>query len=291
MVRDGDSAAVGPLPSSRASILAAVRLGAQSNWLSAANCRAKPSNAPGCLNRWDPHRFGLMIAEFLRRALGTSGSKGASFARECNICGYRGRFRSAGKPPRIDARCPRCGSAERYRLLALWLDRHGAFLREAQMLHFAPEAGLASMLKKRVGRYQSADITPGRADLVLNIEAMGVGDQSQDCIVCSHVLEHVDDKKALAEIYRVLKPGGIALIMLPVIEGWAMTYENPRVRTAEERKRHYGQADHVRYYGADVRGRIRAAGFQLEEFTAEGEDVLTYGLQRGEKVFIARRPP
>jgi len=47
----------------------------------------------------------------------------------------------------------------------------------------------------------------------------------------------------------------------------------------------------VRYYGADVRGRIRAAGFQLEEFTAEGEDVLTYALQRGEKVFIARRPP
>jgi len=84
----------------------------------------------------------------------------------------------------------------------------------------------------------------------------------------------VDDKKALAEIYRVLKPGGVALIMLPVIEGWAGTYENPKVTTPEERKRHYGQADHVRYYGADVRGRIRAAGFQLEEFTAEGEDVL-----------------
>ena len=232
-----------------------------------------------------------MIAEFLRRALGVSGSKGASFPRACNVCGYHGRFQSAGKPPRIDARCPKCGSAERYRLLALWLDRHGAFLREAQALHFAPEAGLAALLKKRVGRYQSADITPGRADLVLNIEAIGVADQSHDCIVCSHVLEHVDDKKALAEIYRVLKPGGVALIMLPVIEGWATTYENPKVMTPQERKRHYGQADHVRYYGADVRGRIRAAGFQLEEFTAEGEDVLTYALQRGEKVFIARRPP
>jgi ubiquinone/menaquinone biosynthesis C-methylase UbiE len=126
---------------------------------------------------------------------------------------------------------------------------------------------------------------------VLDIEAMALADQSQNCIVCSHVLEHVDDKKALAEIYRVLSPGGVALIMLPVIEGWATTYENPKVRTPEERMRHYGQADHVRYYGADVRGRIRAAGFQLEEFTAEGEDVLTYALQRGEKLFIARRPP
>jgi ubiquinone/menaquinone biosynthesis C-methylase UbiE len=103
------------------------------------------------------------------------------------------------------------------------------------------------------------------------------------------VLEHVDDTKALAEIYRVLKSKGVALIMLPVIEGWARTYENPRVKTAEERKRHYGQADHVRYYGADIRDRIKAAGFALDEFTAEGEDVLTYALQRGEKVFIATK--
>ena len=55
--------------------------------------------------------------------------------------------------------------------------------------------------------------------------------------------------------------------------------------------RHYGQSDHVRYYGADVRDRIRAAGFKLDEFTAEGEDVLTYGLARGEKVFVATKPP
>ena len=145
------------------------------------------------------------------------------------------------------------------------------------------------MLKKRVGRYESADIAPGRADRVLNIEAIAMPDASYDCVLCSHVLEHVDDAKALSEIFRVLKPGGVALIMLPVIEGWAHTYENPQVTTPEERKRHYGQADHVRYYGADVRERIGAAGFALEEFTAEGPDVLTYALQRGEKVFIATK--
>lgn len=231
-----------------------------------------------------------MISEFFRRTLGLSGSKGPSFPRRCNVCGYSGRFKAAGKPRRIDARCPKCGSAERYRLLALWLDRHGAFLRQANVLHFAPEAGLADMLKRRVGSYRSADIAPGRADLVLDIEAMAVDKETYECVVCSHVLEHVDDRKALAEIHRVLKPGGIALIMLPVIEGWASTYENSKVVTPEDRKRHYGQADHVRYYGADVRNRIRGAGFELGEFTAEGEDVLTYALQRGEKVFIARKP-
>jgi SAM-dependent methyltransferase len=227
---------------------------------------------------------------FLTRALGLSGSKGASFARTCNVCGYRGRFQAAGKPRRIDARCPKCGSAERYRLLALWLDRDGSFLKTAHVLHFAPEAGLAAMLKARVGRYESGDIAPGKADKVLNIEAIAAPDASYDCVVCSHVLEHVDDKKALSEIYRVLKPGGVALIMLPVIEGWAKTYENPELVSPEDRKRHYGQSDHVRYYGADVRDRIRAAGFALDEFTAEGPDVLTYALQRGEKVFIAEKP-
>ena len=230
------------------------------------------------------------VLDWLSRVTGTSGSKGASFPRTCNVCGYRGRFQAAGRPRRIDARCPKCGSAERYRLLALWLDRHGAFLKTASVLHFAPEAGLASMLKTRVGRYESADILPGRADRVLNIEAIAMPDASYDCVVASHVLEHVDDAKALAEISRVLKPGGVALIMLPVIEGWAVTYENPKLTSPEERKRHYGQSDHVRWYGADVRMRIRAAGFGLDEFTAQGEDVLTYALQRGEKVFIATKP-
>jgi SAM-dependent methyltransferase len=231
-----------------------------------------------------------MVVEFLRRSLGLSGSKGGSFPRTCSVCSYVGRFQAAGRPRRLDARCPKCGSAERYRLLALWLDRHGGALRTARVLHFAPERGLAELLKARVGSYQSADITPGRADLVRNIEEIAEADASFDCVVCSHVLEHVDDRKALSEVYRVLKPGGIALIMLPVIEGWSKTYENMAVVTPEDRMRHYGQFDHVRYYGADVRDRIRAAGFRLAEFTAEGEDVLTFGLQRGEKVFIATKP-
>lgn len=230
------------------------------------------------------------VIDWLKRIAGLSPNKGASFPRVCSVCNYQGRFQAGGRPRRIDARCPKCGSAERIRLMALWLDRHGAFLKQADVLHFAPEKGLAAMLRPRVGRYVSADIAEGRADKVLNIEALALADSSYGAIVCSHVLEHVDDRKALAEIYRVLKPGGVALIMLPVIEGWATTYENKEIASPEERRRHYGQSDHVRYYGADVRDRIKRAGFTLDEFTAEGPDVLTYALQRGEKLFIARRP-
>ncbi len=173
--------------------------------------------------------------------------------------------------------------------MALWLDRHGHGLSEASVLHFAPEPCLARLLRNRAGEHVTADIAPGRADRVFDIEAINAPADAFDCVVCSHVLEHVDDRLALAEIHRVLRPNGTALIMLPVIEGWARTYERDDLRTAEERKRHYGQADHLRFYGADVRERINSAGFALEEFTAEGEDVVTYGLQRGEKLFIARK--
>lgn len=213
-----------------------------------------------------------------------------SFPRVCNICGYEGYFGPAGRGRRIDAKCPRCKSAERYRLFKLWLDRNPEKLSGADVLHFAPEKSMTALIKPVAKSYKTGDIQPGRADLVLNIENMNLPDGAFDCVVCSHVLEHVDDEKALSEIRRVLKPGGFAIIMIPVIEGWTETYENPAMKTRDERTVHFGQYDHVRYYGADVRDRIRAAGFALSEFTAEGPDVARYGLLPGEKVFVAAKP-
>jgi SAM-dependent methyltransferase len=211
------------------------------------------------------------------------------YRRTCNICGYEGYFGPAEKGTRVDARCPRCRSVERYRLFKMWLDANRERMSGANVLHFAPEVSMIDLIKSVAGGYRSADIRPGRADIVLNIENMDLPDASIDCIVCSHVLEHIDDRKALAEFGRVLKPGGFALIMVPLVAGWAHTYENPNVKTVEERTLHYGK-DHIRFYGADIRDRIRAAGLQLEEFTAEGEAVIRYSLTRGEKIFVATRP-
>lgn len=212
------------------------------------------------------------------------------FPRECNICGYKGYFGPAGRGRRVDAKCPRCSSAERYRLFKLWLDQNGKRLQGADVLHFAPEKSMTMLIKPLAGSYRTADIKPGRADLVLNIEAVDLPDASFDCIVCSHVLEHVNDRKALAEIFRLLRPGGFAIVMIPIVEGWSRTYENPAVKTDEERTLNFGQYDHVRYYGADVRDRIADAGFRLTEFDADGATVARYGLLRGEKVFVADKP-
>lgn len=212
-----------------------------------------------------------------------------SRAIECPVCGHVGRFFACGHPPRYDAVCPRCDSRERHRLLALALDARPELLAGRRVLHFAPERGIEARLRSGAEAYLSADLRPQRADIVLDIESMTLPDGSFDCIVAAHVLEHVDDRRALAEIRRVLAPGGVALIMVPVIEGWQTTHEDPAALHPEERERQFGQSDHLRLYGADVRARMAAAGFRLEEYSACEPHVSRHGLVRGEKVFIAHR--
>lgn len=211
--------------------------------------------------------------------------------RLCPLCDYYGMFAPFGAPPRFDARCPSCGSLERHRLIWLLLTRQRVFTKDHRLLHFAAEAVLRKHIRAMVGRYETAEI---RADLnpdhVVNIEALDLPDSSFDRILCNHVLEHVNDVKALAELFRVLVPGGVALLTTPIVEGWAATYENPAIDGAKARTLHFGQDDHVRFYGRDLRDRIRAAGFALTEFTATEPDVHRYGLMRGETVFIATKP-
>lgn len=210
--------------------------------------------------------------------------------RECNLCGYKGRFWPFGDPPRRGAACGGCGSKERHRLLAQWVADHPSIVDGANILHFAPEPHLAKLFKHRAGEYRAADLNPDAADIVLNIESIDLPDESVDLIVCSHVLEHVDDKKALHEMHRILSPGGRALLMFPIVEGWDSTYENPAHQSERDRVLYFGQRDHVRMFGRDVRDRITDAVFSLGEFTAEEPDVTRYGLARGEKVFIATKP-
>jgi len=211
--------------------------------------------------------------------------------RSCPICGYHGMFAAFGHPPRFDARCAKCASLERHRLFALFIERGDFFLPDHCVLHFAPEAQLALRIKDIVAKYETADLSEKRVvSHRVDIEDTGLEGGSYDRIICNHVLEHVDDAKALAEIFRLLKPGGRAILSTPVCEGWAETYENDTVTDAPARLVHFGQADHLRFYGRDFRDRIRAAGFELQEFTAVEPDVLTFGLMRGETLFIASKP-
>ena len=208
---------------------------------------------------------------------------------ECPCCGYRGQFQLEAHLLMAES-CPRCGALERQRLFALAVQRGFLSFAAVDVLQFAPDPSVTALVEAQSpASHVTADYEPGRAQLRLNIEQLALADGSFDRIVCSHVLEHVDDRKALAELYRVLRPGGQTAIMLPVVEGWTHSYENANVNTVTDRILHFGQWDHVRFFGADVRARIAVAGFALDEFTASGEDAVTHRLLRGEKVFRATK--
>ncbi|HUG01889.1 MAG TPA: methyltransferase domain-containing protein [Longimicrobiales bacterium] len=222
--------------------------------------------------------------------------------RSCPVCGgsFR-RFRPAGSPRRPSAACPGCGARERDRFAALLLRARGDLRGRAEtggraplrVLHVAPESSVASILRSWPEvEYLSADIRPGRAMVVLDVTRIDRPDDSFDGIWCSHVLEHVaDDRAALAEFRRVLVPGGWAVVGVPIAA--RRTVEDPSVTSPAERKRRFGQRDHVRRYGPNVVERLEAAGFGVE--TVRPDDLVApdeasrYGLPGDDQpLFLCR---
>jgi SAM-dependent methyltransferase len=179
----------------------------------------------------------------------------------CPCCG--GTFRAF----RLDGRaCPRCGSLERARLLCLYFERHPESLRAGtRLLHFAPEYSLTRVFRDREGLdYVTADLDSPLADDQVDITRLPYEDASFDATLCCHVLEHVpDDRTAIKELWRVLRPGGWAIVMVPVDENLEATFEDPSVTEPAERQRVFGQHDHVRLYGRDLPGRLGETGFSV----------------------------
>lgn len=214
--------------------------------------------------------------------------------RLCPFCGWRGyRFEPFGNIAlyRADAQCPRCGSLERHRAAHLLLkDRIGPGQR---VLHAAPEDHMITWLVRRASDYINFDLyVPAMRQM--DITALDLPDSSRTLVWCSHVLEHIpDDARALSELYRVLEPGGIAVLQVPI--GGETTYEDAAVRTEEQRLKAFLQEDHVRLYGRDLRQRIEAAGFACEMLTTADmspADQALYGVAHPvfREVFVARRP-
>ncbi|KAF0116246.1 MAG: type 11 methyltransferase [Rhodobacteraceae bacterium] len=212
------------------------------------------------------------------------------FTRTCPVCGYVGEFAPVGEPPRLDGLCPLCRSRERHRLFKLWIDRRGGITRDMAVLHFAPEPVFEPILRGLAGTYVTADFMRSKVDRKLNIEALDLDAGSFDLIVAHQILEHVDHHKALAECFRCLTPGGRLVVTTPVIDAWETTYENPAIQTARERMLHFGQKDHARYFGRDLKDHMRAAGFALHEFVSVEPDVSTYALMRGETLYELTKP-
>ena len=201
---------------------------------------------------------------------------------------------------REHASCPICGSTERERLVYLYLrERSTLWGRPARVLHVAPEPQLGRMLQSLPQvQYVSADLYEEDVMVKMDITDIQYPDASFDVIICNHVLEHVlDDTRAMRELYRVLKPGGWAILQTPYSENIAVSIEDPTLTSPAERARVFGQEDHVRIYAReDYLSRLQDAGFRVELFrwweegAAFGNPNNRYGLMPREILFVAHHP-
>ena len=196
--------------------------------------------------------------------------------------------------PRSNALCPESLSLERHRLLYLFLQRKTEFFKKKlHVLHIAPELCLMEPFEQQHGKgYITTDLESPLAKVKADIHQLPFEPDLFDVAICNHVLEHVEnDIQAMKEIYRVLKPGGWAILQVPFFPPLPeKTVEDPSVTDSKERERIFGQADHVRKYGRDYADRLRSAGFNVREdrFIDElsAEEKRRYALPDGEIIYF-----
>jgi SAM-dependent methyltransferase len=218
--------------------------------------------------------------------------------RFCCVCNSQSRFFLSHGPSfrrRQDVVCPVCLAHDRHRLAWHYLSTRTNLLDGSpkQVLHFAPETIFIEKFKHIPGiEYLSADLSSPHAMVKMDITAIDLPDASVDIVYCSHVLEHIPkDRQAMGEIFRVLKPGGWALIQVPIAK--KPTFEDPSITDPGERERLFWQSDHVRLYGLDIQDRLMATGFEVDTIFAdqlvESSQVQYRGFSSSEPLFYCRK--
>ena len=165
--------------------------------------------------------------------------------------------------------CANCHSADRDRLYALFLKDYLRQNKAIRLLDIAPAQGLNTFIKSFSNvQYRSMDLMMDNVDDHLDITDMNIyADEQFDCFICSHVLEHIpDDRKAMRELYRIVKKGGCGIAMVPINLDLQETVENPGYTEAALKWKYFFQDDHVRMYAKkDFITRLTAAGFTVEQ--------------------------
>ncbi len=180
-------------------------------------------------------------------------------------------------------------SLERHRLLWLYLQNETDFFTTPKkVLHFAPEQAFYKRFRKQKNLdYTTTDLNSPLADVKADICNLPFKDEEFDVILCNHVLEHIpDDTKAMQELYRILKKGGMAILQIPQDLNREKTFEDNTITDRKERAKIFGQYDHVRIYGRDYFDKLRSIGFTVidEDYTQKitPELVDKYRLASGE---------
>jgi len=235
---------------------------------------------------------------------------------ECPICGFGfrkmlpGGFQSdvitekeiIGAGLRNNNICPYCLSTDRDRLVFLYLKHQShIFTKHLKILHVSPEPALYQVISKIEGidytigtKYAEGSYYPAEITF-FDLTGMPHKDNTFDLVICNHVLEHIpDDLQAMSEIHRILKPGGEAILQVPMSYKIEKTMEDDTVISEADRHRVFGQFDHVRIYGSDYQERLESVGFQvsIHQPTQEAwirEDTSKYALNEKEYLFVAHK--
>lgn len=196
--------------------------------------------------------------------------------------------------------CPACDASDRERLYVLFLDSEFRKLdpgRRYRLIEFAPSAAMGRKLRSySFIEYRSADLFRKTVDDRIDITDMKpYAGGSADMFLCSHILEHVpDDRKAMRELYRILKPGGFGIVMVPLVHDIEDTQESPEVNTEALRWKYYGSGDHLRQYGKrDFVQRLTAAGFRVDQLGIKSFGEYAFrnaGIAPNSILYVVRKP-
>ena len=205
---------------------------------------------------------------------------------ECNICNFKmSKFITLENGNKL---CPKCGSLPRTRRLWNLIENE---IEGKEILHFSPSKSMTSKIRNaNTKRYVTTDYEDEfEADKKYDIQSINVSDNSFDIVICYHVLEHIpDDRKAMGELYRILKIGGKCFIQTPFKDG--EIYEDDSIVTPEGKLKHFGQKDHLRIYSAEgLKQRLEEVGFEVEIMTFETDTDNRFGFKESEIILIASK--
>ena len=206
---------------------------------------------------------------------------------QCNICNKKLK---SFQPFGTEQICPSCGSLGRNRRLFSLLK--GKWINEKiNVLDFSPSRCIYRNMKRRQElKYFASDLS-GKfiSDYQFDIRAIATSNEFFDLIICYHILEHViEDIEAMQELYRVLKLGGYCIVQTPFKEG--NIYENYTVVTEDDRRKHFGQEDHVRIYSVEgLKNRLCDVGFSVEILTFNELSENYFGFDETETVLVCKK--
>jgi SAM-dependent methyltransferase len=208
-------------------------------------------------------------------------------------------FAPFGDSRRKNAWCPNCQGLERHRLLWKYFEeKTNLYSHPLKVLHVAPEDIFFNHFKQQKNiDYYPVDIFPHlypKGTTYLDILDHEIPDNSFDVIICNHVFQYIeDDKKAIKNIYKLMKPGGWGIMQVPIDTTKKVTYEDSSITDPLEREKAFGLKEHVRYYSYDYADRLREAGFKVtvDDYTSKfsDEEIYKYGFWKGDSIYYCTK--